>query len=860
MGRSGVFRLFRQVSLREHRTHWGRALLVVAGVATGIALVVAIDIINTSVLASFERTFAALAGPADLEVALGTGEVGFDEEIAEVVRRDPAVALAVPLVRGTISLGSDASETLQLFGAELTAEEDLARYGVQLASDRQSALAALEDPHAILIADALAARLGLSVGSSLTLSTPRGLGTFTIRGLLAAEGVARVLGGQLAVLDIAAAQTELVKTGRIDQLDIVLRPGVDSAAARARLQAAIPATLTVGTPLTRATRYADILIGLQMAFNGLSMIAVLAGLFIVYNATATGVVHRARVIGALRLIGGNARQLRAMLLTESVALGAVGAIAGAILGIILARFLVILLGTVMGTMVQMRFIVAELSLRIPRQAAIATIGVAVAFCAAWFPARQATRLEPLAVARGVLSGPTRVPIRTLAIVWAALVAISAAMLVGGERSGNTMLSAFGSTMWNGSGLVGAVAFVGAFAGVFSRWLPRLFGVTGKVAAANLVRMPVRSGVTVAAIALVTTLTFTLGDVTASYLATAAAYITEMHDGDLTVSAVATEGGWLETPLAPEIAAEIGRMPGVRAVETARIVPGQEFRGGRIGLLALMPDALARLGPSLWRAGDRIRGRQALAAGEAVVVSTVFSERFAVGIGDPVALETPKGPLTLPIAGIVSEMSSNSGTVILSGPLYEKWWSDPSVSRINVYLDGGITIEDARRRIVAQLGDRYRLKILGLRDNLAYHEDKIRRAFGFVNTLQLLLAIVTVAGVFDLLLSGIIERRHELAAWRLMGADERAVRRTIVVESVTLGALAVVIGFALGIVSSLIWVRLLIPRLIGYDLTFAFAPLPTALGAVLVLLMTALAGWAAAARATRASVLLGMRAD
>ena len=437
-------------------------------------------------------------------------------------------------------------------------------------------------------------------------------------------------------------------------------------------------------------------------------------------------------------------------------------------------------------------------------------------------------------------------------------ALSAAMIFGGERSGSMMLSAFGSTVWNGSGLVGTVAFVGAVAGAFSRWLPRLFGVAGRVAAANLVRMPVRSGVTVAAIALVTTLTFTLCNVTASYLATAAEYIAELHDGDLTVSAVATEGGWLETPLAPDIADEIGRMPGVRAVETARIVPGQAFRGGRIGLLALAPSALARLGPSLWRAGDRARGREALAAGEGVTVSTTFSERFPMGIGDRLELETPKGMLSLPIVGVMSDMSSNSGTVMLSRPLYETWWGDPSISRVNVYLEGGVTSEEARRRIVAQLGDRYRLKILSLRDNLAYHEDKIRRAFGFVNTLQLLLAIVTVAGIFDLLLSGILERRRELAIWRLMGADERAVRRTIVVESVTLGALAVASGLALGIVSSMIWVRLLIPRLIGYDLTFTFASLPTMFSAVLVLLMTALAGWAAAGKATRASVLDDMR--
>jgi len=146
-----------QVSLREHRAHWGRALLVVAGIATGIGLIIAVDIINASVLAGFQRTFETLAGPADLEVTLGIGEVGFAEDVVDVVRRDRDVTVAVPLVRGTITLADDATESLQLFGAELTAEEDLARYGVGLASDRRAALAALNDPHAILVTAALAA-------------------------------------------------------------------------------------------------------------------------------------------------------------------------------------------------------------------------------------------------------------------------------------------------------------------------------------------------------------------------------------------------------------------------------------------------------------------------------------------------------------------------------------------------------------------------------------------------------------------------------------------------------------------------------------------------------------------------------
>jgi ABC-type antimicrobial peptide transport system permease subunit len=197
-------------------------------------------------------------------------------------------------------------------------------------------------------------------------------------------------------------------------------------------------------------------------------------------------------------------------------------------------------------------------------------------------------------------------------------------------------------------------------------------------------------------------------------------------------------------------------------------------------------------------------------------------------------------------------------VVLSRTLYAQWWQDPSVSRVNVYLEPGTSIEDTRRAITARLADRYRVKTLALRENLVYHEDKIRRAFAFADTLQILVAIVTVAGIFDLLFSGVLERRRELALYRLIGANDGAVRRTIVIESLTIAALAAIMGVVVGVVTSKIWVLVLIPRLIGYDLTYAYAVTPTFVSIALVLLMTAVAGWAAAVRATRASVLEGLR--
>src|SRR5207244_3146385 len=79
--------------------------------------------------------------------------------------------------------------------------------------------------------------------------------------------------------------------------------------------------------------------------------------------------------------------------------------------------------------------------------------------------------------------------------------------------------------------------------------------------------------------------------------------------------------------------------------------------------------------------------------------------------------------------------------------------------------------------------------------------------------------VTIAALFDLLRSAIFERRRELAVWRLIGADEAAVRRSIIIESGTVGAIGAVLGVVVGFVTSWIWVGVNFRYLLGYSLEY-----------------------------------------
>lgn len=205
-----MLRLLRTVSVRDYRAAPGRLALMVGGIACGVALVAALGIINQSVLASFRRTLERAAGRAALQVVLGTGEVGFDEGMVAVVAADPGVARAFGLVRGTLQAASGPPDTLQLFGIDL-ASNAIEFYDIAVVDRVGDAVEILDDPTSVFLTEDYARRRGIAVGQRVSFATPAGVRALRVRGLMRPEGLASVFGGDLAVMDLPAAQRLLGK-------------------------------------------------------------------------------------------------------------------------------------------------------------------------------------------------------------------------------------------------------------------------------------------------------------------------------------------------------------------------------------------------------------------------------------------------------------------------------------------------------------------------------------------------------------------------------------------------------------------------------------------------------------------------
>jgi putative ABC transport system permease protein len=840
--------LLRHYSLTYARQNWGRTLLIISGIAVGIALMVAMSLITQAVVANFRHNLETLGGPADLEITLGLGELGFSDDVFEVVRADENVASAVALVGGAVSLVEDPAIALQVFGTDLLGNEDMSAYDFSYDIDRALALEWIGDPHSILITERFAQERALTKGSTIELSTPTGIATFKVQAVLKASGLATAFGGRVVVMDIFAAQAALGKNRIIDQIDVTLRDGVNPEAATAELAAKIPSSLSVRLPGGRATLYEGVLATFQAMLLGVSSLCLIAGFYIIYNTTSTGAAHRSSVIANMRLIGAHRRLVVAILTIEAAILGTLGAIAGIAIGVILALLITPMVTQSMGVIFQLRFGAESLAFDLGHLYQFLLLGIGAAMLSSSFSAYRLARVEPIEAVQETLEKEQLLASpRTLVLIWIALVAVSIGALVIQHLYQSVAWGNFGATLWNASILVIAIPLLHSTVSALLRRIPENTAPALVFALQSIHRAPVRTGITTSAIALAVIIGVLASSLATSFRLSMNSYLGEYLRADLAVSAASTFGGWLETPIPSGLADKIESIPGVERIDRIRVFSGQLYEDMRIGVAGLSPAFFApsRFPDGWYKQGDAVSAQPLLLSGEGANISTALADRTRLQVGDTISLTTPTGSTSFKITGIVPDYVSDRGTVLIEIDTFKHHWQLDDLSRIHVQAAPDANIHELRDKIVAAVGGQHQLKVLTLREVFEYHDDKINSAFAFTAALQLLLCIVTVAGIFDLLVSRIVERRHELAVWQLVGAPSDLVRRSIVLESVMIGAFGAVMGIAAGLVTSWIWVMFNFRYLLGYYLEFHFAS-ATALWYVTIVLMTTMgAGYAAA---------------
>src|SRR5262245_791526 len=212
--------LLRLVSWPYFRKHILRTLLTMAGIVLGVAVFVGMHTANQSVLFAFSRTVDRIAGKTELQVT--AGETGFDEEVLDAVQAASTVRVAVPVIEAVVDTTITGAGHLLVLGIDMTGDRSLREYDLESGEDAviDDPLVFLAQPDSLILSKPFADANRFAAGSRVTLGTAEGAKAFTVRGIMRSSGLTSAFGGNLAIMDIYAAQKMFGRGRKFDRIDL----------------------------------------------------------------------------------------------------------------------------------------------------------------------------------------------------------------------------------------------------------------------------------------------------------------------------------------------------------------------------------------------------------------------------------------------------------------------------------------------------------------------------------------------------------------------------------------------------------------------------------------------------------------
>lgn len=815
---------------------WQTALMVL-GIALGVAVVISIDLANAGAARAFTLSTETVTGKATHQIE--GGPQGVEESLYVDLRREGLVDAAAPVISEYVTSPQLGDSPMQLLGIDPFSDQPFRGFlsGAVAGQDRtetdSNALAAfLVQPGAVLISGPLAERYGLVLGDELTLLVGGYERQAWIAGLLAPENnlSARTLEG-LVIADIATAQEITGLTGRINRVELILN--ADKAA---QMKNWLPAGYRLTKSSARTGQIQQMTAAFQTNLSALSLLALVVGLFLIYNTMTFSVVQRRGLFGTLRCLGVTRREVFALVLSEAFTVGVLGGLLGIALGIALGQ---VTLRMVTQTVNDLYFTTTVQAVGIDPYSLIkgALMGLLATVVTAALPAWEASTVPPrAALLRSGLESKARLAVGKTALGGLAAGALGAAVFAIPSSSvilgfTGTLLVVVGFALLSSASLVLLMRFFTPITG-------RLFGLIGRMAPRNVMNALSRTAVAVAALMVAVAVIIGVGLMIDSFRYTVIVWLEQTLQGDVYVSVPGFTANRSSVVIDPRVAETIQGWPGVQRVDTLRSVSVESDAG----MVNLSATDNPRLGVE--RLYDSLEGRPeevwAKMQAGGVLVSEPLADRLGIReAGGQVRLfASESGWQEFPIIGVIYDYTSNEGQVLMALDVYQRLWNDTALTALGLRLEPGTDPDVLTRALQDELRG---VQQLDIRPNRALRADVLEvfdRTFAITVALRMLATLVAFIGVLNALLLLQLEKQREVGILRALGLTGAQLWRLVMVETGLMGLVAGLLAIPTGYTLALILVYVINRRSFGWTLQMLVQP-ETFAQAMLVALAAAL---------------------
>ena len=817
------------LSLRTLLRHPIQFVIMILGIALGVAVMVGIDIANASAARAFDLSTSAVTGRATHTIV--GGDRGVDEAVYVHLRTDPkwrGVLESAPLIRVYARSAQLGDVPFTILGIDPFAEAPFRSYlGTRGRTLPESIGTWLTVPGSILLSAPTAERYHLqpclpatlNEACRLTLSINNAARQVYLTGLLEpSDDLARRAMDTLILTDIATAQSLRNMGGRLTQIDLILPEGFDSSV----LSAALPAgTLLVPSEL-RNDQVAAMTAAFRINLTALSLLALVVGIFLIYNTMTFSVVQRRPLFGTLRSIGYTREQIVVMVLNEAALVGVLGTCVGLGLGILLGQGAV---QRVTQTINDLYFVINVQGIQIPAASLVkgGFAGVFASLVAAAPPAWEAAAVAPrVALSRAGLESKVQLIIRSIARlgIWTAF----AGVVILAIPTRSLFISFTGTTaIILGLAAITPIVTIGLM-DLLGGPLGRRFGLLGRLAPRNVIRSQSRTAVAAAALMISVAVTIGVQVMITSFRTTVSLWLEQTMRADIYISEQGRSATRLGSPIDPQVVGLAQNHPLVESSIAIRVVTAESDKGP-VELIATDTERPMDARLFLSAQGSPQQAWQKMKAG-GVLLSEPLANRLGFSAAEgAITLLTPDGWHTFPVAGIYTDYASTRGTVRMSLDIYRQLWKDETLNGLALFLTPEANIDTFAEGLRSQFADFTGIQVNPNRELRKEALVVFDRTFAITGAMQLITTVVAFIGVLSSLLALQLEKAREFGILRALGLTLAEMRRLTLWETGLLGAAAGLLALPSGYVLAWILIFVINQRSFGWTLQMRADALP-----------------------------------
>ena len=830
-------------AFRYYFRSFTQSILAVLGVAVGIAVFVAVDLANDSAKQSFRNSAVSIFGDTEFQLMGSTSGISENvySDVVKSAELQPLLNIIRPIIDKQITLtdSNGVEDKYRLLGINVINENVLSRnnkYGIDFLNSSQTSFNFFAE-NQVFVSSILASKKQLSIADEFLVEDTNN--KISIVGFFQGDNsLQRELMQNVIITDISVAQNITNSNGILTRIDISSVYDQNEKIALDKWFSLLPS----GVQLIPSYTYSEARKSITKSFDtnllALSLLALLVGLYLIYNMMTFSIHRRKNLFGTLRAIGVTKNEIFFLVLVEGLLIGLIGAIFGIMLGILLAYFL---LGLISSTINYQFFSSSPnsiaLDITIIYQALI--LGISGSIVSVLIPAWSASRIQPRELI-DIYGKYSTYNNYHMVLFFLGLLLCSFGYLITLTPITNLIIGFIAMFLV----IVGLSLTVPTTTQIVLLIISSILEKIGRPTIFTLSVETIKNSlntiaICIAALSVSIAMTIGIGCMIQSFRATVEEWLNQSLVADIYIAPPTLSFGQDPKGIDDEFIKYVSDIPEIEYI--SQLGSFEIFKDGYL-LNLIVVDSAEKIFDEViqLKEGEKKDIWNDFVQTDSILISEPLAFQKNIQINDTFDILTDTGLKSFTVRGIYYDYSSTSGIAMVSKQVYDNYWNNSKVTSLALYLNDSQNSELVFNKLLDKFDTDWDLQIISSKKLNNASMEIFDKTFEITFVLRSISLIVAFIGILGAISAIILSRAREFSILKSIGFTNNQLRTIIGNQTFIIGVISGLISIPLGIIITNLLIQIINKQSFGWSIPMQLLPSVFVEGIMVAILSSVLA--------------------